>query len=231
MRSGLALLLALACCGPVHGAPASWLPADGEHLQFTLTDMKDRAVGTLVYAFARSDDGSLTVTRRERMSVKKFLIKADIDQHASEHWVDGRLHHFDAVTTADTSLMDETIKLWVARDAQGDLLATANDDTHELPGDAWPLTLWHSGFAEREQFFATAGGDAIRASVSPGALDTVPADGGQLACQSYTMEGEADGRRMTLQAWYDAAGRLCRLRSDSGFGPITYTRVQAEETR
>lgn len=229
MRLRSALLLALAAWQATALAAApGWRPADGERLHFQLTDKKDRPVGRVVYTFTRPEDGVLTVERHEQMTVRKFLIKADIDQQLTEHWMNDRLHTVDALTRADTSLMDKTVRLRVARDAQGTLTATANDNDHTLPADAWPLTLWHSGFVDRTRFFATGGGELVQATTHKGTLDTVPADGGKLACQAHSLEAQVDGRSMTMQLWYDATGRLCRLQSDTGFGSITYTRMPTE---
>ncbi len=220
----------------VHAAEAPpATPAAGEpaqpgrafsHWEFEIRSDGDK-LGTLVFDFAR-EGGDLIVQRRERLSGRKLLIRFSVDQRATERWRNGDLQAFDGHSVSETSLGDDEKRLSVRRSEAGALLADAAGKTHELPAAAWPATFWKVGFMTHEQIFEPGEGQLAKLSAKPLGKEIVKGDGGDLECTRYEATLSLGKHTQRIAIWYDAQGRLCALRQESGGDTVEYVRVRSE---
>lgn len=205
-------------------AGKSWSPKDGETLRFVLKNEKGKQVGTLQFSFVR-EGAVLTVTRIEKMHIKKFLMRADVDQTVTTIWNRAAPVKVHAKTVADTSLMNKTVVVNAVRDQAGAWVATANDDDLAIDRRAWPMSLWHRVFIKRPVLFGLGGGETVGIDAVSAGFEPQVADGRTLQCEKFVVTANVDGREMTTRIWFERNGRLCAMISDSGLGAITYQRT------
>ncbi len=207
-------------------AEKSWSPKGGEQLQFVLENEKGAEIGSLTFEFSRQN-GALTVKRSEQFSIKKFLMRADVDQTATTLWGKSGPIDYSAKTIADTSLMDKTVTFSAKRDGSGGWVATANGDPVEIESAAWPMSLWHRLFIKRPNLFGLGGGEAVSLSAQSQGVETIMGDGVTMACEKYRVEATVEGREVVNLLWYEPNGRLCAMEMESGLGKTIYRRVSS----
>lgn len=206
----LALCLLWAVAASVFAQDAGW------SREFDILDSKQKSVGQLSLSVAQRD-GVTTVQRAEQMKLKKFLIRAEVTQQVTEIWRDGQLQSLEAVTEADTSLMDKRTVLTLQR--QGDeLVGTANDEPVRLPASQWPASVWRQASMTTESIFDLNEGQPAQLTAQSAGLESVP--GGQ--CERFDAQLRAERGSVSASYWFDGRGRLCQQLSDSGFGELRY---------
>lgn len=210
-----------------HGAwgTGDWQPADGELLRFELLDRKQRKVGHLSYQFHRPQPQTLQVNRVEHMDIRRFLIRAVIDQQLQETWRSGLFMQLDAVTSAETTVFDKQLNSQVRRNDAGELEAQRNDENIELPDEAWPMTLWHRGFLQRKHWFGTGGLERIQPRITAQGRERMAEDKAAIECEKYRIDARIEDEETVSTVWFEDNGRLCGLRLNSKLGSILYRRV------
>jgi hypothetical protein len=196
------------------------------HWEFEIRGGAEK-LGTLVFDFA--DEGDERVVRRkEALSGRKFLIRFSVDQRTTEHWRGAELQAFEGHSVSKTSLGDEDKRLRVRRGETGTLLAEVAGEAHKLPATAWPATFWNIDFMARDEVFDAGAGRLAKLSAQPQGKESLQADGGRLECARYSVSLSIDKHTQSIAIWYDALGRLCGLRQESGGDVIEYVRVRSK---
>lgn len=184
-------------------------------------------LGTLAFDFAEEGD-ELVVRRKEVLSGRKFLIRFSVDQRTTERWRGAELQAFEGHSVSKTSLGDEEKRLRVWRGEAGTLLAEVGGKAHELPATAWPATFWKIDFMARDQVFDAAAGQSVKLSAQAQGKESLQADGGRVECTRYSASLSIGKHMQSIAIWYDALGRLCALRQESGGDMVEYVRVRSE---
>ena len=159
-------------------------------------------IGTHRIAFAREGE-SLVVETTTRVRVRALSItiyRYEQDKH--EVWRDGRLVSFESRTDRD----GEETRLRAR--AEGEWLVVHGPNGRRvLAPDLVPTGFWDSRLIGRRRLLDSTDGDVLEVSVIEESPDTIVVNGDAVAARRYRIEGDIE-----RAVWYDAAGRLIKLR-------------------
>lgn len=221
MKAGWMTALWIACCASgIKTACAAGVPPP---LYFSIAD-GDKPAGQLTIRFEQNGD-QLIIRRKETLTLRRMMIKATITQNIEERWRGERFVSLQSETNSITSLGDKHDHLRVTRDAQGRLIATFNDEPHELPDAALPLNLWSDRLMKSGPHFDLVSGKPILVTQSADASDGQAISYRAQPCAATALDIENDdGKRVQILAWADDGGLLCGLRMQVKHDVFTYVR-------
>lgn len=188
---------------PTGQAAEGWLagrPPDGR-LDYRIT-RAGAEIGQQSVEFRRDGNGLVVRTHVEIdvsfLSIPLYRFRHD----AVERWTEGRLVALS--TSSDDDGKHREVEL-VAQN--GRLMGRYNDNPVDLPGDLIPASLWHPETVTATVLLDPIRGRERKVEVADKGLETVKAGGGEIAARHYSMTGQ-----ITRELWYDADGRLVRVR-------------------
>jgi len=212
---------AAAVAGMAALAPAAEAGAapDTGTMRFAVHHDGDR-IGTHELTFRRTGPERLTVEIAIDLKVGFAFVTLFRYTHRNEtRWADGKLVRMDARTNDDGT----THRVRAERTADGQLRVTTKDGkTRTVPGDTLPSTYWMTATVEQNVLLNTQKGKLADIAVAPRPqTDRVPAPGGPVAAQGYTMSGGLDA-----EAWYDAQGRWVKLAFQARGATVRYELIE-----
>lgn len=221
-----ALSFAMSLLPATLSAAPSWTPKAGAQLSFT-SQTNGKTSGTLVFDFSQSGDHVIE-KRVEHLELSRMMLKAVMDQTIESTWRGQTLDAFKSSTIVKSSLKDTNDSLKVTRAANGKLMATEPEATHELPADAWPLTLTSRDFPSHPQLFDLTHGKIITLTNVSKGPEPVTADGVSQNCERIEIKATAEGKTTEAVLWYDTIGRLCAMKFPTVLGTVEYVRTSSK---
>lgn len=226
IRKSVLLSLVISLSPVALNAAPSWTPKAGAQLSF-ISQSKGKQSGTLVFDFSQSGD-RIVEKRVEHLELSRLMLKAVMDQTIESTWRGQTLESYKSRTIVKSSLKDTDETLKVSRAANGKLSVTTVDGSHELPADAWPLTLTSRAFALHAPLFDLGKGKIIELSSVSKGFEQVTADGVAQSCERIETKATAEGKTTDAVLWYDTLGRLCGMKFPTVVGTVEYIRTSAK---
>jgi len=228
----LILLIAMLMSAPALAKAGSWRPADGETLYWQIVDHKDRVIGHTIQSFARSAD-TLTMTREQRIRMRKFMMSIKLDQDVISVWDRQGLRSLTSKTIADVPMMSRDLTLSVTRLEDGKLKIVSSEEGERIiDKPAMPMTFWHGSFTKQEQFF-----DAGQGQIKPVAKSDLGQADMTVAGEIQTCHGiqiettNHEDKPIMIELWYMASGEPCQMGMEGPMGSSTSRRVTQAELR
>jgi hypothetical protein len=195
MRAALVILAAL---WPALGAVD---PAAAETTRFVVTRDGDR-IGTSTIEIDRSGDDVTVRTATDLTVNVLFLTAYRFKQMTTERWSNGHLVNLNATTDNNGTRHKVAVR------SSGDQLQLAVDGkTSRLDNEIVPSTLWNPEFLRHSVMLDVGDGTVMPVSVIDNGADTLSLDGNEVQAHHYTLKA-----RYSEGVWYDAQGRLVRVR-------------------
>ena len=179
--------------------------AQAEILNYTV--LRDgKTIGA--HAVAIDQNGAETRVRVETdITVKVLFVNAYTFKHTSqETWADGRL-----VSITSTTQDDGTDKRLVARTEEGrltvDSIVKGQERRQHADAATLPASLWNPATVKQNALLNTLDGEVMDITVEDLGNENLDVGGASLSAHHYALTGE-----LTRELWFDAAGRLVRMR-------------------
>jgi hypothetical protein len=107
-----------------------------------------KRAGQVHYTLEFGEDDEIE-TLRTRASLSVLGMKLfNFEQNLREEWTKGQLRHLRGRTDDDGTIYDASLER-----AQGVYRGRVNDKTIELPGNAFPASVWHYGIVDQSLLF------------------------------------------------------------------------------
>lgn len=225
MKVMMAALLAVLVATPSL-AEDTWQPAHGETLYWQIADHKDRVIGHTIQRFSRAD-GALTMTRSQRIRMRKFMMNIKLDQDVTSVWDKEGLRSLQSSTIADAPVMSRDLSLTVTRLDDGKLKIVSSEVGEKIVDQpAWPMTFWHGSFLRREQFF-DAGLGLIKPVTKTGlGAKDLDVAGQTLSCDGMRVETtNHEDKPVTIELWFTQGGEPCQMDFEGPMGASSARRV------
>jgi len=179
--------------------------AQAETLNYTV--LRDgKTIGT--HAVTIDQNGAETRVGVETdIAVKVLFVTAYKFKHTSqETWSNGRL-----VSITSTTDDDGTPKELNARAENGrlsvDSKVKGQERRQHADTTALPASLWNAATVKQSALLNTLDGQVMQIEVEDLGMEDLDAGGASLTARHYAITGE-----LTRELWFDAAGRLVRMR-------------------
>lgn len=198
LRSAAALMSAAALLAAAQQAQA-------ETLNYTVT-RDGSTIGTHTVSIDETD-AATQVEIDTDIEVKVLFVTAYKFKHSSrEQWQNGKL-----VSITSTTDDDGTPKELKARAEGGritiDSLVKGQDRRQFADAHTLPASLWNPATVEQSALLNTLDGQVMNIHVEDKGQGTVEAGGTSVTAHYYAIGGE-----LTRELWFDANGRLVRMR-------------------
>lgn len=202
-----ALSAAVALAGPSRAetaalpAPADPLRLYGNEIRFDVLRNGDK-VGYHLVQFHHTADG-LRVESRAEIAVKLWFVSAYSFRYQSiEQWRGGILSSFHSSTNDNGEFTRVE-----ARRLGGKLEVRTGDSGWQAVDVVPPTTHWNMAQIKAPAVLNTLTGNLNRVAVADAGLETVTLADGPRQARRFVYSGD-----LTVEAWYDAAGRWVKLR-------------------
>jgi uncharacterized protein DUF6134 len=205
-------------------APASaeseGAPAGPQDLSFRILD------GTSPAGHARVSIeriGTSTIVRTTtQLSIHRLLLKLSFNQRVEEHWTDGRFESMTADSQTESTLGNSHKAVRVSRAMNGTLVVSSANDTHAVPADFEPFTLWGKPVIHNGNFI-NVDGASLSIVIKPAIAGTEAkfVDGKACAPERVLIDGPNKAEQVV---WISPDGTLCGLRQHSALGDVSYDR-------
>lgn len=198
-------MVALSALAPVRAAPN---PGDGT-LRYTVLRDGD-PIGTHAFRF-RKDGDAVEVAVTTDIAVKMAFITLYRFRHdAHETWRGGRLVGLKSETDDDGTEHSLVVT------AAGDGLQVVGDgDRRRVPKTIIPASLWNPDIVRdgKSVVLNTLDGTTMKITVEDLGPETVTVENSPVEARHYAVKGDLE-----RELWYDADGRLVKLRFEGDDG-------------
>ena len=196
-------------------APASAAVPESGRLEFEVLRNGD-PLGRHILTFEERGDElfvDVDVELKVRIGpITPFFYAHDV----REEWEDGNLVSLRSTTRKD----GRDFRVEATRTADGKLAVASTEFTGEVPGDVPPSTWWNNAVLERGQILSTESGKAIPAEATFIGRETIIAEGQEIEANRWRMVSE-----LTIDLWYDDAGRWVKCQFEARGSTIEYVLV------
>lgn len=167
-------------------------------------------VGSHRVSFARRADG-IAVTARSEIAVRLLgIVVYRFTYESRSLWNDGRLLRLESETD------DNGRRTRVKAEANGEMLSVEGPaGTRAIPADTLPTDHWNPVVLERRAVLNTIAGTLDRVAIRAVGPERLTTPAGPATAQRFAYAGD-----LTVEAWYDEAGRWTALRFTAADGSV-----------
>jgi len=222
----IATICALLALGHSHAVAAEASPT---RLLYDILD-GDKRVGQLEVSLQPSPQG-LIARQHGQLELRRMMLTAKLEQTVEERWQGQSLLALSSETRSDVAVGESKKSLAVRRETSGELRATVDGKSHDLPPDALPLSIWSGRTLTEGPHFNLTTGELIELKTNASA--NAKSDPPQIVryegeeCRHQRFESVNGSKRSTVAAWLGRDDIVCRLSIAFGRDLLTYVRRPA----